>query len=294
MPPAPLLPKKVQPLVDPPAVTVKKTGAQTSARDITNPAPESGGTTARTLAAPTAARPDEERDVAAVAGVTVVALTPAAQSAPLGAAAATATAAAATPKATATIAQRGAAAATRSVRQTLSMNDAAAEGEDAPGGTSIPLLPLRIRALALAATAVTKGIDGTIAAALAAPAPGAAAPVAVPGGAATAVAVALPAAPRPQIKAPLIAEGEEAEWTVTHTVETLTALASIALSPHGQPPHEALTVTHIHPVHSHNDQVAPEMQGSRKTHLLLDSFWRRFSPRKAQRTLPQEQNLGVR
>lgn len=294
MPPAPPLPKKVQPLADPTAVTAKRTAAQTNARAITNPAPESDGITARTRAAPTVARPVEERDAAAVAGDIAVALTPAVRSAPLGAAVATATAAAATPRATATTAPTGDAGATQSGLRTLNTSDAAAEGGDTLGGVSTPPLPLRTHALAHAATAAVRGIGGTIAAAPAAPAPGAAAPAVAPGGAATAAAVAPQVAPHPPIKALLIVEEEGAEQTVTHTAETLTVLASIALSLHEQPHHEALIEIHIHPVHSHSDRAAPEMQESRKTHSLLDSFWRRSSPRKTLKILPQEQNLGVK
>lgn len=291
VPPAPLLLRKVQPLVDPPAVTVKRTGARPSARGITNPVPETGGTIARSRAAPTAAHPGEGRDGAAVAGGIVARPlaadhTPAVRSALLGPAVATATAAAATRRATATTAQRGGGAAVPNAHQTLSMKGGAAEGGDAPEGVSTPPLPLRTRVLAHAATAVARSTGDTTAAAPAAPAAGAAAPAVGPGGAATAAAVVLPAAPRPPIKAPHIVEGAGAELTVTHTAETLTALASIVPSRHGQPPHEALTATHIHPVHRRRDQAAPETQANRRTHLLLDSFWKRSSRRKAQMILP--------
>lgn len=291
VPPAPLLPKKARPQVDPPAVTVKRMGARTNARAITNPVPETGGTTARSQAAPTAAPPDEGRDGAAVAGGIVarrlaVDPTPAVQSAPLEPAAATATAAAATQRATVTTAQRDAGGAIRNVHRTLSMRDEAAEGEDGPGGVSTPPLPPRTRALAPAATAAARSTGDTTVAAPAAPAAGAAAPAAGLGGAATAAAGALPAAPRPLIKAPHIVAGAGAERTVTHTVETLTALASTVPSRHGQPPHEALTAMHIHPVHRRRDQAAPETQANRKTHSLLDSFWKRYSRRKAQMILP--------
>lgn len=262
--PPPLLSKKVQPLVDPPAVTVKKTGARTNAPAITNPVPETGGTTVRSLAAPTAAHPDVERDGAAVAGGIVarllaVAPIPAARSAPLGPAAATATAAVATLRATATTALRGAGAATRSVHRTPSMRDGEAEDEDGLGGVSIHLLPLRTRVLARGATAATRGTDGTTTAALVALAAGAVAPVEGLGGAVTAAAVALPAAPRLRTKALHIVVGLGAELTVTHTVESLIALVSTAPSHHEQPPHAALTGMHIHPVHRCRDPAAPEM-----------------------------------
>lgn len=299
MPPAPLQPKKVQSLVDPPAVTVKRRGAQTSARAIINPVPETDGTIARTQAAPTAAHPDMERDGAAVAGDIVarllaVAPTQVAQSAPLGPAAVTATAAAATRRATATTAQRATGTAIRSARRILSMRDGAAEEGDGPGGVSTPLPHPRTLALAHAATAAARGTGGTTVAVPVARAAGAAARAAGPGGAAIATAAALPAAPHPLIKAHHIGEEPGAEQTVTHTEETLIALVSTAPSRHGHPPHEALTATYIHPVHRCKDQLAPEMQENRKTHLLLDSFWKRYSLRKVQMILPQEQNLEVR
>lgn len=292
VPPAPLLLKKVQPRVDPLVVTVKRMGARTSARGITNPVLETGGTTVKSQAAPTAAHPGEGRDGAAVAGGIGVRLlaadpTPAVRSALLGRAAATATAVAATPRATVTTAQRGGGGGgIPNAHQTLSMKDGAAEDGDGPGGVSTPPLPRRTRALAHAVTAAVRSTGGTTAAAPAAPAAGAAAPVAGLGGAVTAEAVVLPVAPRPRIKAPHFVEGAGAEPIVTLTVETLTALASTALSRHGQPPHEALTGTHIHPVQRRRDQAAQETQENRKTHLLLDSFWKRSSQRKAQMILP--------
>lgn len=256
VPPAPLQPKKVPVLVDPPAVRVKKRGApRPSGHVITGQVLGSNAaTTARNRGGPAAVPQDGGIDGAAAAGAIVartpvVTPTPAALSAPQQAAVPTATAAAATRTATVTTAQRVADGGTPSVRRTPSMSAGEAEDVDDPGDISTPPPPPKTPAPVHAATAAERGTDGTIGAARGAPVAGAAAPVQDPGGVAIAVATALPVAHPVPPKAPLADEVPGVERTATHTAETSSALASTAPSLHGHLHHEALTATPIHPAH---------------------------------------------
>lgn len=255
VPPAPPQPKKVLVLVDLPVVRVKRKGALIpSAHVITGQAREnSAATTAKNQGGPAAAHQDGGNDGAAVAGIIVarpriVALTPAALSAPQQAAVPTATVVEATRTATATTAQKVADEGTPNVHQTQSMSAGVAEDVDDPGGISTRLpLQKTPAALVRAATAAGRGTDGTIGAAPEAPPAGAAAQVQDPGGGATVVATAPPAAPLVQTRALLTGEAPGVERTVTRIAETSTVHASIAPSLHALLHLEALTATPIHP-----------------------------------------------
>lgn len=279
----------------------KKKGALTpSAHAIRGQVPEnSAGTTVRNRGAPAAVPQDVETDGAAVVGATVVrtpeaALTRVALSAPQQAAVPTAIAAAATPTATVTTARRGADGGIPNAPQTLNMREGGTEDVEDPGDTSTPLRLQKTRALDRAATAAGKGTGDTTGAAPEVPAAGAAAPVPGPGGAVTVEAAAQAAAPPAPTKAPHEDEVPEVEQTVIHIAETSIALTFTAPSRHAHHHHEALTATHTHPALRVFGREGPEMQGNRKTHSLLASCWRRFSPRGALMILPQERNLGSR
>lgn len=272
VPPAPPQPKRVLVLVDLPAVRVKKKGALRLSGHViigqvlgTNDA-----TIVRNQGGLAVVLRDGGKEEAAVVGTIgakplVATLTPAALSAPPQAAVPTATVAAATQIATVTIAQRVAGGGTPNVRQTPSMNGGEAGGIDDPGDISTHLPPQKTPAHVHAATAAERGTDVTIGAAQEALVAGAAAPVQGPGGAATAVATALPAAPLVPPKDPPAEEAPGVEGTVTHTAETSIAHASTDPSLHVHLHHEALTETPIHPAHRLCGQGGPEMLGNRKT-----------------------------
>lgn len=254
VPRAPPQPKRVLVLVDLPAVKVKKKGALIpSAHVITGQARgNNAATIVKNQGDPAAVHQDGGNDEVAVAGVIVVkppvvALIPAALSAPQQAAVPTATVAEATQTATATTAQKVTDEGAPNVHPTQSMTAGVAEDVDDPGGISTHLPLQKTHAHVHAATAAGRGTDGIIGAAPEAPAAGVAALVQDPGGGATVVATALLAAPPVQIKGLLTGEALGVERIVTPIAETSTARASTAPSLHGLLLHEALTATPIHP-----------------------------------------------
>lgn len=258
VPPAPPQPRRALGLVDLPAARVKMKGALRLSGHVIiigQVLGNNGATIVMNQGGPAAALQDGGKDEAAVVGAIaakppVVTLTPAALSALQQAAAPTATVAAATQTVTATTARRVADGGTPNVRQTLSTSGGEAEVVDDPGDISTPLLLQMTPAHVHTVTAAGRGTGGTTGAAQEALAAGAAAPVQDPGGTATAVATALQAAPPAPPKAPHADEPPGVEATLTHTAETLTALASTAPSLHVHLHQEALTATLIHPARS--------------------------------------------